>query len=202
MIVLLLILNFVISFFNAWSVGRSWPDTKAVGGWPRFMAWMVAVMSACGFTWVYTIALGFIVNAMGYLPMKYLNGMLSLGYLMIIIPLLVSGLAMTLESWSYFWRRRTFGSGAIAGWNTFAQIYNTYEAISAIPEALGAVGSMFEESDGDSDSGGFFAKLAIFLTACAAIGGILTTFAIVRITARNRASSTRAKLGTLGENAA
>lgn len=202
MIVLLLILNFVISFFNAWSVGRSWPDTKAMGGVPRFMAWMVAIMSACGFTWTYTIVLGFIVNATGHLPMKYLSGMLSLGYLVVIIPILFSGLAMTIQSWSYFWQRRTFGSGAVAGWNTFAQVYNTYEAISAIPQALGAVGEMFTDSDGDSDAGGFFAKLVIVLVACATIGGILTTFAIVRVTARGSAQRTRSRIGTLGERAA
>lgn len=202
MIVLLLVLNFVISSFNAWSVGRSWPDAKAVGGWPRFMAWMVAIMSACGFTWTYTILLGLAANALGYLPMKYLNGMLSLGYLAIIIPLLFSGLALTIDSWSYFWRRRTFGSGAVAGWNTFAQVYNTYEAISAIPEALGAVGGMFSDSDGDSDANGFFVKLVVILVACATVGGILTTFAIVRVTARGSARRIRARIGTLGARAA
>ena len=38
-VLILLVLNFGISWFNAYSVGRSWADSKAIGGWPRFMDW-------------------------------------------------------------------------------------------------------------------------------------------------------------------
>lgn len=35
---LLVALNFGISWFNAWSVGRSWADSRAIGGSLRTLA--------------------------------------------------------------------------------------------------------------------------------------------------------------------
>lgn len=178
----LMILNFGISVFNAWSVGRSWIETRQMGGLPRFMAWMGAIMSASGFTWVYLVVLALIVQSFGYLPMKYIQAMLSLGYLVIIGPVLGSGLAITVQSWSYFWRERSLKRGAISGWNTFAQLYNTYEAISAVPDALKSVMEAFKDSDSDSDNK--YRTLVILLVICALLGGALTTALIIRATSR------------------
>jgi hypothetical protein len=93
-LILLLLLNFVISWFNAWSVGRSWAETKAFGGLPRFFAWCGSVMSACGFTWCYLVLLVIINHAIPWkyqLPPKYEEAMFRLGYLMIILPVIGSG---------------------------------------------------------------------------------------------------------------
>ncbi len=51
------LLNFAISAWNAYAVGRAWVETKVAGGWPRFMAWMGAIMSASGFSWCYLFLL-------------------------------------------------------------------------------------------------------------------------------------------------
>jgi hypothetical protein len=193
----LLVANFAISWFNAWTVGKVWVETKAVGGFTRFMAWMGAVMSACGFVWVYTIVLALLWHTLNpSLPKKYvlsdvyLNGAIGLGYLIIILPVLGSGLAITINSWAYFWRRRTFGSGALAGYNSFAQLYNTYQAIQGIPEAVGLVGKAFK-GDGDSDGKKWVLMLALVLIAL--VGGILTTTAIIRVSARSSARSVAEK---------
>lgn len=179
----LLLLNFGISWFNAWSVGKSWIETKQAGGWPRFMAWCGATMSASGFTWVYVAILGIIAQATGKVPPKYVEAMFSLGYLTVILPIIGSGLAITAQSWAHFWRERNFGSGAVAGWNTFAQIYNIYEATSAIPAAFKSLGGVF--GDDDEDNG--LLPLVIMAVVFAVLGGVLTTVAIVRRTARNHA---------------
>src|SRR6266436_2256340 len=52
MLFLLLILNFAISWFNAWSVGRVWIESKMIGGLFRMTVWCGAIMSAFGFTWL------------------------------------------------------------------------------------------------------------------------------------------------------
>jgi hypothetical protein len=57
LVVFLFILNFVISWFNAWSVGKCWLESKAAGGFTHFVTWCGAIMSASGFTWCYTILL-------------------------------------------------------------------------------------------------------------------------------------------------
>jgi hypothetical protein len=59
MILLLWVLNFGISWFNAWSVGKTWTETKATGGAPHFMSWMGATMAAVGFTWCYAVVIGY-----------------------------------------------------------------------------------------------------------------------------------------------
>src|ERR1700704_1567939 len=139
----LLLLNFAISAFNAWICGLSWYETERNGGFPRFMNWMGAIMSGCGFTWVYLIILAFLVSAIHWLPMTYVEAMLNLGYLIIIIPILGSGFAITVQSIIVAWRRRTLANVGVAGWNSFAQIYNTVQAISLIPKAFQGVMKVF-----------------------------------------------------------
>ncbi len=195
MIVLLVVLNFAISIFNAWAVGRSWVETKAVGGFARFMSWMGATMSAVGFSWCYLVILAFAAGPDGFnkLPANYVQAMFALGYLIIIGPCIGSGLAITLQSWAYFWRRRTFGSGALAGWNTFADVYNIYEASRAVPGAWDLVKDLLfpKKRSSSSDSNSGLATIAIMLALAAVFGGILTTAAIVRTVAERTAANRR-----------
>jgi hypothetical protein len=60
---LLLILNFAISWFNAWSVGRVWIESKMIGGFFQMTVWCGAIMSAYGFTWVYVTSLGVLAQS-------------------------------------------------------------------------------------------------------------------------------------------
>jgi hypothetical protein len=52
---LVLILNFGISWWNARVTGLDWVESKHLGGWIRFMTWMGWLMSALGFTWCYVL---------------------------------------------------------------------------------------------------------------------------------------------------
>jgi hypothetical protein len=196
-ILLLLVLNFAISVFNAWSVGHSWLETKAAGGFVRFMAWMGATMSAVGFSWSYLVIIAVAAGPDGFhrLPQPYVDAMFSLGYLVIIGPCIGSGLAITVDSWAHFWRKRTFGSGAVAAWNTAADVYNIYNAVRYVPSAWDNVRDLLlpkkRDSSSSSSSDNGLARLAILLAVMAVIGGVLTTAAIIRtvaqITARKRA---------------
>jgi len=193
MIVLLFVLNAAISAFNAWGCGLMWDSTKAKGGGAHFMTWMGAVMSACGFTWCYLVVLGF---GGAILPMSLidkeaeagvmlldaasLQAFFDLGYIVIIFPILGSGLAIMLSSWRSFARRRSFGSGAVAGWNTFAQVHNTYQAVKHIPGVLERLGGFF--GGGSKGSGGKkdARLLVVLLVVVALVGGVLTTYAIIQ----------------------
>ncbi len=201
MVLIFLAVNFVISIFNAWSVGRTWVETKAIGGWARLMSWMGATMSAVGFTWCYLVILAFAAGPDGFhkLPEPYVNAMFSLGYLALIIPCIGSGLAITVDSWMYFWRKRSFASGAVAGYNTFADIYNIYEAAHYVPTAWDTVRDVLfpkkssKSSSSSSDSNDAFTRIAIGLAICAIVGGVLTTAAIVRTVAENAARERKFK---------
>lgn len=193
-IVLVWFLNFGISWFNAWVCGKSWNESKHVGGVAHFMNWMGAIMSASGFTWCYTILavlLGRIIpveQADGtYAPAiseAVAQATLQLGYLVVIFPILGSGLAITIQAWAAFWRRRTFGNGAVAAYDTFAMAHNIYGAVRHVPEAGRGVSSFFK-SDGDDKGKG----LVLVIVVGALLGGILTTRAILLASARAAAQN-------------
>lgn len=192
---LIFMLNFGISWFNAWAVGKMWLESKATGGFQHFVTWCAAIMSACGFTWCYSFVLAFIAGSVPYhghplLAPKYVAGVIELSYLIIILPVIGSGIGITISSWQNFRRERNFANGAVAGYNTFAQIYNTVQAVRAVPAVFGDLGKLFKGGDSKDSS----IKLMILLVVLAVIGGIGTTFAIVRASAKAKAYEVQAEL--------
>ncbi len=177
MIWLYIVLTLALSALNAWSVGREWTATKAMGGIARFMTWCGAIMAAVGFTYVYFILIAMIAVASGQLSPENGEKFLQLGYLIVIVPALGSGLAITIQSWAHFWRSRNFVDGAVSVWNTYAQLANLSGAFETVPGAWDSVGSLFS-SDSDEDAG---VAALVFILAVLALGaGIVTTMLIVR----------------------
>jgi hypothetical protein len=183
LIAILFAVNFGISWFNAYSVGRSWADSKAIGGWPRFMVWCGAIMSGCGFTWCYLIIFALIAMATGKLSMNYIQLMLEVGYVAIFIPIMGSGLAIWMDSVTTAWRRRNATSIGVAAWNTFAMAHNTYEAARTMPKVLQDIGKAFSKGNGQAK----LLLLVVLLVLLALCAGGLTTAAIIRSTARGYA---------------
>lgn len=181
----LIALNFAISWFNAWSVGKSWAEISEAGGWIKVVAWSAAIMSASGFTWTYLAILAIAAGAFGWLDIVWIEAMLNLGYLVIILPILGSGITITIYTWSIAWRNRTFGNMGLAGWNTFAQIYNTYTAVKMVPSAVGNVLKAFTGGKKDKDNAQ--ALLAILLVIVSIGGGVLTTYAIIASSMKSHA---------------
>lgn len=180
MLIGVMILNLVISFLNARNVGRIWAESKAVGGWIRLLAWCGAIQSAVGFTFVYAIIVSYIAVSTGYLPASMLGLLSSLIYLMIIVPAIGSGIIITIQSWINFAREKSLMNLGVAGWNTFAQAYNTYNAIQSFGPALDTVqeglGGLFD-GDGDSDNS---TMRVLLLAAIILLAGVMTTTVIIR----------------------
>ncbi len=192
-LIIVWVINFAISWWNARTVGLSWVETKAMGGFTRFMAWMGAIMSASGFTWCYLIILllgGHYIEPLflkeGQQPVLNDEAVLagfSLGYLIIIPGVLFSGLMIWVDSVAQAWKKRSFGNIATASWNTFAKIHNTYSAMRGMPEAFGRVSKFFS---GKGDSKGKGALFIVMFVVLALISGILTTWAIINQYAGSR----------------
>ncbi len=192
------IINLGISWLNARTVGVTWVETKQIGGWQRFMAWMGAIMSASGFTWCYLVVLLFGAYYAQFsflhpgqppiLSQRAISDGFSLGYLLIIPGILFSGMMIWIDSLVQAWKRRDLPSIGTAAWNTYAQMHNTYEAFSGIGSALNGVGDLF--SGDDDDGKGKLGLLAILiivgLVLLAISGGILTTMTIIRHYAATR----------------
>jgi hypothetical protein len=95
-------------------------------------------MSACGFTWVYIALLGILGRSFQWLPARYIEGIFSLGYLVIILPLLGRARDPS-QLRAQFWRQKNLINGGIGAWNTYAQISNIVSAVRFVPEAIGNV---------------------------------------------------------------
>ena len=193
MILLVWILNYVISWLNAWGCGKTWTESKYAGGWPHFLNWCGAIMAASGFTWCYLVLFGFFGGSFPIeqddgttaplLDAESLQAFADLGYMLVVFPIIGSGIAITVHSWGVFWRERNFKNGAVAGWNSFAQVYNMVSAFEHVPRATSGLGDFFK---GDSDKKG----AVVILVVLAALAGIVHTYLIItkvaRATAKDR----------------
>ncbi len=185
---LVILLNLGISFWNARVTGLVWVETKAIGGFARFMTWMGAVMAAVGFSWCYLIVIALGAHELGYLDKDATRVALQLGYIILIPLVLFSGFFIWIDSVVQAWRQRDFASIGTAAWNTFAQAHNTYSAINGFGEAFGDVFKAFT-SDADEDTVKALPLLLIVvIVAFALIGGVITTVAIVKNYAGTRSA--------------
>jgi hypothetical protein len=182
------LLNFGISWWNAYICGKTWIEVKSMGRMPRFMNWMGAIMSACGFTWCYLQGLLFgAYHIQPYflkpdqapiLTEHILQSGLSLGYLIIIPGVMFSGTMLWLDSVVKAWRQRDLPSIGTAAWNTYAQFHNTYSTYSGISGAFNSVQNLFKKDDED-DVNGAGVLIVVLLVAFAVLGGVLSTWGII-----------------------
>lgn len=183
MIILILVMNVGISFFNAYVCGRSWEESKACGGILRLVVWCTAIQSALGFSSVSLLFLIYLAH--DYVPRfftdVYFNGALNLWHLTIIFPIIGAGLSVTIESWVAAYRDASLLRLGNAAWNSFAQVRNTARAVENMGNALSSAGDPFKFTS-ETDDDGKDAGLAILasLIALALLGGSLITAAIIR----------------------
>src|SRR6478609_7648255 len=116
-VILIWLLNFGISIWNAYAVGVAWVETKHACGWPRVVAWAGAVMSACGFSWCYLIILIYAAHMLDWLDSGHVAIAMYLGYIVLIPGILASGMVITLDSWARTYRQTTLGNLGRAAWN-------------------------------------------------------------------------------------
>jgi len=175
--VILWFVNLGISIWNAYAVGKAWVESKHAGGLSQLVAWAGAIMSALGFTWCYLTLLAVLGTGLGFWSADVANAALSLGYIIIVLGVLSSGAVIMLDSWSNAYRHRTLGNVGVAGYNTFAELYNGYNAISGVPAAFKAVLGFFRGENRDRSVG--LSGLVIGLVLVVLLGGVLTTWMII-----------------------
>ena len=176
MLILLLVLNFGVSWLNCWSVGGMWAESKALGGFPRLLAWCGAIQAAIGFSSVIGAVLGVVAFHFGFLPPKAMAHAVSLWYLLIIVPAIGSGLIITIHSWIVAFRERSILNMGSAAYNTLAQAHNMIGAFRNIGSVWSDLANLFS-SDDDEPS---VAVLVVGLAALALAGGVLLTTLLIR----------------------
>lgn len=159
MLVLVLLLNFGIASWNAYAAGRIWDEAE---GYMRLVAWAALVLSVFGFLQV-AVAVGswFALSAQWIDPPEA-DAVSALTYLLSIVPVLGACIVITIHSWIVAYKRRTFGSMAVAGWNTLATASNAYGALDGNVEAALETVEGFFTGDDDNNSSPW-ARLAMLL---------------------------------------
>ena len=176
------VLNFGISVWNAYAVGKVWIEARHAGGWHRFMCWMGAVMSASGFTWCYLSFLALTAHYFQWLTEEEVLAALNLGYVLLVPFVLFAGYAITLDSWGQAYRNGGLLNYGTAAWNTYASLHNTYSAWRNLSGAFTSLGDFFKSrrSARDDRDGPNSVVIVILLVGLALLGGVLTTAAIIR----------------------
>ena len=176
------VVNFAISVWNAYAVGKVWIEARVAGGWHRLVCWAGAVMSACGFTWCYLSFLALTAHHFGWLTDEQVLAALNLGYLLLLPFILFGGYALTLDSWAQAFRRGGVLNYGAAAWNTYASIHNTYSAWRNMGGAFTSLGDFLgrrrsKENGGDGPNA---VIIVILLVALALFAGVMTTAVIIR----------------------
>ncbi len=175
------VLNFGISVWNAYAVGKVWVEARHAGGWHRFVCWAGAVMSATGFTWCYLSFLVLTAHYFQWIDEDQTRAALNLGYIILVPFVLFGGYAITLDSWVQAYRRGGFLNYGAAAWNTYATIHNTYSAYRNMGGAFASIGNFLKgRRRSDSRDGSSAIIIVILLVLLALFGGVLTTMAIIR----------------------
>ena len=184
----LLILNFVISWYNSVTVGRMWSESKVIGGAFRVYSVAVYIMAVTGFTMVYGNVLLLILPSviplipeLSWIPVDGLRSLTSdMLYVLIITFIVPSGLILWYGSIVNFVRKRTLTNGLAAGWNTYAQIRNTLHAAKNMPGALGRIAEALFGKKSKEKDGGAIIMFAVLIIILAVLGGWFTASAIMK----------------------
>ncbi|QNJ57428.1 hypothetical protein Dolphis_122 [Pseudomonas phage Dolphis] len=173
LLVAILAINLLISWWNAKVCGTYWSESKALGGFPRVLMWCGAIQSVIGFSMFILFAEVFVAMGLGYLPPKAAEAAVSLWYLAVIVPCIGTGIIITVHSWVVALRERNWQSIGGAAWNTFATGHNIYSAANGgVSDAFDKVGDLFSSNDSKE---GAAAKLVILLVVVSLVGGALLT---------------------------
>lgn len=195
-VVFVMALNVAISFWNASLVGRFWSEKHLLPVGTQVLMWAGAIMAVCGFFSTYAVILVVLMasthmfEVLGQTLFKVtvtpedvrliVETTMNMVYLMIIIPILGSGLVIWAHSLAVAYKQRNFSSAVVAGWNTYAQLHNTYNAVRYVPRAGGEVGKSFGKIFKSKDSGKVLAFLfLIFLPLILSLGLAIWTVAAI-----------------------
>ena len=186
-LVLVLALNFMISWANAKYVGRYWSESKEIGGSFRTYIVVGYIMAIAGFTMVYGYILLLIspfflqmakVNQDTILMFEQLSS--DLIYIFCVVTMIPIGFYIWIRSLKNFWEQKTLSSGLTAGWNSIAQIHNTVSAARNAPSAIERITKAFFGGKSNKKDNTIIVLCAIFVLILAIFGGYFTASAIMK----------------------
>jgi len=174
-LVVMLVINLGISWWNCKVCGENWVESKMAGGFYRLLIWCGAIQAAIGFSMIIIVLVLF--AGQEYIPPEVMKLSISMWYLTIIIPCLGTGYIITVYSWIAAFKERSLANVGTAAWNTFATIHNTYGAVSGIKDSFGSIVSAINDVD---DARAKMFAYACIIAISSLAGGIIITTVLIR----------------------
>lgn len=189
------LLTLLISAWNAHVVGMYWTERRELPTSTQVLLWSGVVMAVCGFTIGYLIIVTMVmydIHAFEFLAMAIfkveftpsnvellVQSVFDMAYLGIIVPVLGSGLIITVNSWIVAAKRRDLVGYGVAGYNTGAQIHNFVSAARHIPRATRNLSGAFRVKLGKGGAQALAWFCLLFLPIVLSLGGAIATTAII-----------------------
>mgnify|MGYP006071005215 CR=1 FL=1 len=187
LLLLVLALNFIISWANATYVGRYWSESKQVGGSFRVYIIVGYIMAIAGFTMVYSYILLLITPFILEIAevdretiLLFAQFASDLVYLFCVITIIPTGFYIWIRSLKNFFEQKTLSTGLTAGYNTFAQLHNTIDMARNAPSALGRVIETLFGGKGKKKDNTIIILCGILILILAIFGGYFTASAIMK----------------------
>ena len=189
-LVLVLVVDFIISWSNAHTCGTVWSESKETGGFFRVNVVAGYIMSIIGFTQVYGIIYIVLFYYIGPHIEKFQNidfnqlallssDLLFVGIGFAIIP---TGFLIWINSLRAFWKNKTLKNGVVGGWNSYAQLRNTITVAREMPSAVGRLTEAFfgGGKGKKKKSDGVILLMVVFIVIMATLAGYFTASAIMK----------------------
>jgi len=124
--ILILVFDFVVSIWNAYASGYNIGMLKksGKGGFTKAAAYSGLGLAFVGITYVLVVVLGFIAYAFQYVSIGVVEYVLALDFLVFGLMIIGFGFMVTIQSIIVAANRKSFGSIAVAIWNTFAEVFD------------------------------------------------------------------------------
>lgn len=192
LILLVIVLNFIISWANASYCGRYWTVSKREGGSFRRYVIVGYVMASAGFTIVYgyvlILLMPYVLQIVGMeasIIMQVEKLATDLLYVLEIALIIPTGFYIWVRSMKNAWDEKTTSTILNAGWNTYAQFQNTVNVAKNMPSVFGRIeAALFDDDDdgNNNDKHNIVIFLAIFLIILILFAGVCTATAIINET--------------------
>jgi hypothetical protein len=135
------------------------------------MAWMGYLMASLGFSWNILLLAALVLRSTGAMTHAQVELFMETGYVLVVPGFLFSGYAIMFESWANAYRNHSVPNMAVAAYNTFANLHNTYNAIDSFPKASASV---FKAFAGGGGNGKGKANALIIFVAILAVAQVLS----------------------------
>lgn len=189
MSILMVLLTLAISVWNSYAVGSALPYARSQGGMFKLVTIAGGVMTGIGFTMVMAVIIMGVGGSMHMIPPHVMHAFSKIMPALIIIPLVLAGSIITIQSWRAVFVSGQSGlerAGNIAGaaWNTYAMAENAM----SLP---GILKGAFSSDGDDEDSRGYALMIAIM----ALLSGFAIAYFMIEFFARREVRKMSGQMG-------